>query len=135
METCSMARTKCSNDTSDICTVKAVSRNSTGRTVHLARTRDSFGTRSCGNRNNSPTQEERVAAARVASGIVEFQIASSSSQVYLPCDTRTEKFEEKEKVTYGESTGDGRKIYMQREEEIRMEKSRDPGMNLNFSGL
>jgi len=40
-----------------------------------------------------------------------------------PCDTRTEKFKEKEKVAYSSQEGErmrerGRKIYMRREEEI-----------------
>lgn len=99
-----MARTKYPNDTSNICTtVMAVSRNPTGRTVHLARIRDSFGTSSCGNRTRiRHKKDERRSARRVRHRWISNRIAFVVGTSCRPSDTRTGKFEEKGKVAHGE---------------------------------
>lgn len=123
------------NDTGNIRTpVTAVSRHPNGRLVHLARTYDSFGTRSCDNRTTGPTREGRVC---VASGIVEFQIAS---KVVFVVDTprRSSPIYEHEVPREGKSglqrksAREKKEIYMQQEKEIRID--RDPGMDSNFPG-
>lgn len=117
-----MARTKYLNDTSNIrTTATAVSRNPTGRTVHLARTRDSFGTRSCGNRTTDPTQEGRAAQRASRPASLNFKshrlrrryIVSSFQHTYRKIR------EEGKSSSRRKSAWDERKIYMRREREIR----------------
>jgi hypothetical protein len=101
---CSTARTKCPKDSGNICTtVTPVSRNLTGRTVHLARTRDSFGTRSCGNgttvrhkKDERPQRARRVRHRWISNRIVVGTSCRPSRHTYR------EIRREKEKVAHGE---------------------------------
>lgn len=107
--------------------VRVVSRNSNGRIVHLARTYDSFGTRSCDNRTTGPTREGR--AARVASGIVEFQIASLD--VFVVDTPRHSSNIRTQSIRGGGKSGlhrrsarEKREICMQQEKEVRIGQRR-----------
>lgn len=136
-EACSMA--KYPNDTSNICTTAtAVSRNPTGRTVHLARTRDSFGTRSCGKRTTDPTQEGRAAQRASRPASLNFKSHRLRRRYIVRSFRHTYRKirEEGKSSSRRKSAWDGRKIYMRRERGIRTgEESRDPGMDPNFSDL
>lgn len=133
---CSTARTKCPNDIGNICSpVTAVSRNPTGRIVHLARTRDSFGTRSCGNRTTQVRhKKDERHSARVASGIVEFQIASSQVHRAILHDTCTEKFEGRKKK-YGERARGTEGKFTCNEKERYEPVEKAEVQEWNFSGL